>query len=171
MNENHHIISYTGYFSYELTGHLIEKLRKAKGKFNLDKSSFRKVLTLMVEVLENNYKYVNKLENKVLDSISVYPTFHLKKENDHFKMTSGNPILKKDIDPLKQRIDLINKLTRDELKELYKDTMSEGIYENQEGAGLGIMKMAKITRNKINYSIDPIKDDIFFYTIEIRIPT
>jgi molecular chaperone DnaK (HSP70) len=86
-------------------------------------------------------------------------------------MTSGNPILKKDIDPLKQRIDLINKLTRDELKELYKDTMSEGIYENQEGAGLGIMKMAKITRNKINYSIDPIKDDIFFYTIEIRIPT
>jgi len=85
-------------------------------------------------------------------------------------MTSGNPILKKDIDPLKNKIDLINSLNREQLKDLYKKTMSEGIYENQEGAGLGIMKMAKITRNKVDYSIKKIKDDLYFYTIEIKIP-
>lgn len=170
MNNNHQIISYTGFFSYELTGQLIEKLRNSREKYNLDKSSFRKILTLMVEVLENNYKYVNKLEKEVIDSINVYPMFSLTNEKKYFKMTSGNPILKKDIDPLKNKIDLINSLNREQLKDLYKKTMSEGIYENQEGAGLGIMKMAKITRNKVDYSIKKIKDDLYFYTIEIKIP-
>jgi hypothetical protein len=169
MVNQQEILSYYGYFSYEVTGELIEELRKRRDKFSIQKAVFRKILTLMVEILENNYKYMEQLEHDDLKGINIYPKFVMTKENSSFILKSGNPILGKDIKHLKNKIDHINSLQYEELKELYKNTMSEGIYDNQRGAGLGIMKMARVSKNKIYYNIENIEDDIYYYTIEITI--
>ena len=171
MTSQQEILSHYGYFSYEITGKLIEKLRNKRDEFTIDKALFRKILTLMVEVLENNYKYMESLDKNVINKINVYPKFIIKKEGSYYKMESGNPILDKDIKHLRRKIDHINSLEYEELKELYKNTMSEGIYDNQRGAGLGIMKMARVSKNKILYSIENIEDNIYYYTIEITIPS
>ena len=169
MGNQIEILSYYGYFSYEVTGDLIEELRERRDKYNIQKALFRKILTLMVEILENNYKYMEQLDDSTLKGINIYPKFILKKDNSTFKLESGNPILEKDIKQLKNKIDHINNLKYEELKELFKNTMSEGIYDNQRGAGLGIMKMARVSKNKILYNIENIEDNIYYYTIEITI--
>jgi hypothetical protein len=114
---------------------------------------------------------MERIDKRELKDINVYPKFILKEEKNHYKLISGNPILAKDIKHLKNKIDLINRLEHEELKELYKNTMSEGIYDNKRGAGLGIMKMARVSKNQIIYTIENIEDNIYYYTIEITIPS
>jgi hypothetical protein len=169
MSHQQEIISYYGHFSYEITGEIIEEFGKKREEYNISKALFRKILTLMVEILENNYKYMESMNKDELKGITHKPKFVLRQENSDFIIESGNPILEKDIKPLKNKIDHINGLQYDELKDLYKNTMSEGIYDNQRGAGLGIMKMARVSKNKIFYSIENIKNNVYYYTIAITI--
>lgn len=171
MENENEILSYHGYFNYEVTGELISKLKAHRDEFSIQKSVYRKILTLMVEMLENNYKYVNSLSKATLDKAAKKPSFKLKNHQNNFKLISGNPILGEDVKSLSRKIDLINSLEQNELKELYKITMSEGIYDNKEGAGLGMMKMAKISKNPIKYSVENIEDNIYYYIIEITIPS
>jgi len=171
MENSNEILSYSGYFSYEVTGKLINQLKAMRDSMNIQKSVYRKILTLMVEILENNYKYVNSLNEQIIEKTDKKPIFKITNNSNHFKLISGNPILGDDVKSLTRKIDLINSLEQKELKELYKITMSEGIYDNKEGAGLGIMKMAKVSKNPIDYKIENIEDNIYFYTIVITIPS
>jgi hypothetical protein len=172
--ENHQpeILNYQGYLSYQITGKLIEDLRDISQQMNLKKSTYRKIVTLMVEIIENNYNYVNALDEEIRDKLPEKPFFSLIQSGDHYILRSGNPILKDDAEKLKKRIEHINQLRYEQLKELYKKTMARGIYEKRQkaGAGLGIMKMAKISKNKIHYQITNLHNDLYFYTIEIAIP-
>ena len=155
---------------YQITGEFIEKTEQISRQLKLKKSIYRKIVTLMVEIIENNYKYVNEKDH-ILENSPKKPYFLLKKEGAYFKLESGNPILKKDGEELKNKIEYINQLPYNELQEFYKNTMANGIYENKKGAGLGIMKMAKISKNKIHYSIVNITGNIAYYTIKIFIPS
>jgi len=173
MEKNPEIISYNGFLSYQITGRLIEKLGDLSRELNLTKSTYRKIVTLMVEIIENNYNYVNQLDEGTLKESNQKPFFSLLKSGDYFKLKSGNPILEEDAASLKQRIEHINRLHYKELKDLYKNTMAEGIYDNKKrsGAGLGIMKMAKISKSKIHYNMEKKTNNLYYYTIEIAIPT
>lgn len=173
MGNNSEIISYNGYLSYQITGTLIEKLRDISRQINLTKSTYRKIVTLMVEIIENNYNYVNQLDEKTLRASPEKPFFSFLQSGNYYKLRSGNPILKEDALALKEKIEYINRLHYQQLKELYKQTMAEGIYENEKrsGAGLGIMKMAKISKNKIHFQMEPVSRNLYYYTIEIAIPT
>lgn len=172
--ENHpEILSYKGFLSYQITGRLIEKLRDISHELNLKKSTYRKIVTLMVEMIENNYNYVNSLDRHIVNQSPQKPFFSFCRSGDHFTLKSGNPILQEDARALKNRIDHINQLHYQELKQLYQNTMAKGIYENQKrtGAGLGMMKMVKISRSKIHYELVRIQNDLYYYTIEIAIAT
>ncbi|MFP4046684.1 MAG: SiaB family protein kinase [Bacteroidales bacterium] len=164
------ILYHQGLFSYETTGKLIEKLRDKRSDYKIKKAIFRKILTLMIEIVENNYKYVEeKFNNKIIDDLNIYPTFQITKVGSVCTLESGNPILEDDIDFLKNKIDHINSLQYEDLKELYKKTMVEGIYKNKKGAGLGIIKMARISKNIIEYKFEKIQNNIYYYTVKINI--
>lgn len=82
----------------------------------------------MIEILENNYKYVEeKFNKKIIDDLNIYPTFQITKDGSVCSLESGNPILEDGIDFLKNKIDHINSLQYEDLKELYKKTMAEVI--------------------------------------------
>lgn len=170
MEQNSEIINHHGYLDYQITGKFIEKLEQISRKLKLKKSTHRKIVTLMVEIIENNYKYVNELDDHIISKSHKKPYFQLKKEEDFFKLESGNPILKKDAETLKKKLDYINQLSYDELQELYKNTMANGIYENKKGAGLGILKMTKISKNNIYYTIVDITEHLAYYTIKVYVP-
>lgn len=170
MTEKKQILYHQGIFSYEITGHLTEKLKKKRNIYKIKKTIFRKILTLMIEILENNYKYVeDKIDTDLIKELNIYPKFLLEQKGEAYFMESGNPILAEDIDFLKNNIDHINSLQYDELKELYKDTMAQGIYKNNKGAGLGLIKMARVSKNTIEYNFEYIHKNIYYYTTKISI--
>jgi hypothetical protein len=87
-----------------------------------------------------------------------------------FYIEAGNPILKDDIDGLQQKLDRINNLDKHGLKELYKDTITNGRFSVKGGAGLGFIEMAKLSGERLTYNFEKIDDQFSFFRFAINIP-
>jgi len=84
-------------------------------------------------------------------------------------LTSGNTVKNEWIIRLKERIEKINSLTREELKAHYLDTIENNEMSPEGNAGLGLIEMAKKSGNCLTYSIDNIDDKLSFYTLKVLI--
>ena len=67
------------------------------------------------------------------------------------------------------KIDYINSLNRDELKAYYKEILNNGELSEKGGGGLGLIDIAKKSRNKLQYSFREIDEDYSFFTLTVKI--
>jgi len=157
------ILSYNDQLNFETIGILLNKLENEMKARGVKIGVYKKMLIIMVESLENIYKYTEiTFEN-------YHPKFFVEKFEDHFLLSAGNTVYNKDIDKLKNKIDKINKLDRDGLKKLYKETITDGKFSSKGGAGLGFIEMAKISGNKIDYRFEEINNELSYYFLDLRV--
>jgi hypothetical protein len=91
------------------------------------------------------------------------------KSEDGYKIITGNYILNENVSGLKKRIDEINALTKEELKEYYKQVLTNGEMSLKGGGGLGIIDIARKSGEKLEYEFLPITDNISFFILNIKI--
>ena len=70
---------------------------------------------------------------------------------------------------LQERIDYINSLTRDELKQYYKEILNNGEISGKGGGGLGFIDIAKKSGEKLVYTIRELDNNYSFFTLTVRI--
>ena len=87
-------------------------------------SNYKKILSVMIEALENVFKYNEFFENEPSLFPSHFPKFQLERTNDNYYLSTGNPILKKDIDKLQNHIKVINGLDKEGLRQLFRSTLT-----------------------------------------------
>ena len=163
------ILQYKGKFTFERIGILLNELKNKKETYHIDPVQYKKLLTLMIEILENVLKYSDRFEVFVLDHPDYEPEFKLDLDADGFILTSRNPVRDKDKKEISRRINKINISDEDELKKIYRDTITNGIFTEKGGAGLGFIEMAKITTNIITYSFEPIKKGYSYFELVLHI--
>lgn len=123
----------------------------------------------MIEILENVLKYSDRFEVFVLDHPDYQPEFELSLNEDGFILTSRNPVRDKDKKEISRRINKINISDEDELKKIYRDTITNGIFTEKGGAGLGFIEMAKITTNSLVFSFEPIEKGFSYFELILNI--
>ena len=160
---------YKGKFTFERIGILLNELKNKRASYRIDPVQYKKLLTLMIEILENVLKYSDQFELFVLDHPDYQPAFELNLGSDGFILTSRNPVRDKDIKDITGRIDRINTSSEDELKKIYRDTITNGIFTEKGGAGLGFIEMAKITTNKLAYSFKSIDKGFSYFEVTLHI--
>ncbi|RYD01235.1 hypothetical protein N752_31275 [Desulforamulus aquiferis] len=62
-------------------------------------------------------------------------------ENKGFCVYCGNRVYNKDVDSLKEKIEMIRILDKNELKALYKEKRKQSVEAQSKGAGLGLIEM------------------------------
>lgn len=148
---------YTGVFSDDLTERLIELNDYQYISTDEFKTVQRRSAFLIAECFQNIVRH-RDISNQ--DSY-----FHIKNAKGQFSLISGNTI-QNDIAPsLKGQLEQLNSLTSSELREVYLKTLSEGSFSDLGGAGLGLIEMARKTKNKLNFSfseIDEIRSYFYF---------
>ncbi len=170
MDHKEQIIAYNGQLSADVIDNLINEFRDQTESLCLKKAFFKRILSIMIESLENVYKYYQKCkDNQTPLNTNHYPKFSLERNNDGFHIKTGNVIYKEDVEPVKKKIDSLNKMDKDSLKELYINTIKNGHFSEQGGAGLGLIKIARASRNKIDYDFDDINNDFSYYTLHSKI--
>jgi hypothetical protein len=161
--ENTILIDYRGSIKYETIGELIHKFKQQVPRFGIPIGIYKRILLVMIETLENimkhsvSHSYANTDEN--LPSLCLY------KDVNQFVITSSNPLKVKDIPVLKTRIDYLNNLDHAGLKSVYKETITDGVFTNTGGAGLGLIEIVKISGNPIKYEFKPVDQ---FYALYIQ---
>ena len=159
------ILSYQGPLSFSTIDWLLSEFKLAAEDHELSFKTYKKMISLMIEALENVTKYSNQVEcNGKSTSPEFCPSFQISRNAKHIELITRNTVRKKDVDPLRTRIDNVNKQNQEELKELYKTTITNGEFSPHGGAGLGFIEMAKTTGNKLEYAFENLSKDYSLYT-------
>lgn len=159
------LIKHFGPLSYEEIGFLLNKMSVLLEKRGMHITVRKKVYAAMVESLENIYKHQDLIEGDK----EYLPKFSLQIDSTHFMMFVSNSILNHKVSILKTKLDKVNSLDKNGLKDLYKNTILSGNVSPKGGAGLGIINIAKVSENKINFSFVSINEKYSYFTLNVLI--
>jgi hypothetical protein len=122
------------------------------------------MFSIMVECLENAYRHnFNTPEQN--------PQIQLELTNsgNHYKLTIGNRANNTDIEKLTSSVDKFNKLTLPDIKDLYNETIHAGHLSEKGGAGPGLLKIMRCSREPILYTVTAVDQHSSFVNLSISI--
>lgn len=157
------ILVYEGEFTQEITKSVLAMAERNMDSTGEESSIKRKVFNIMVECLQNIVKHADEVD-KHQSAI-----FMIGRQQDEYIIMSGNPIKKENVDHLKERLDKINSLDKEGLKNLYKDIIKNTQISDKGGAGLGFVDMARKSGRKLEYQFPPMDEDHAFFCLKSTI--
>lgn len=158
------MLSFKGNLTQEMLHSICEVIESKLEAFNAEAKIKKRVYHVMVECLQNLYHHSKKVENEE-DSIIIVVV----KTASGYSVMTGNKIGSADVEKLKGRIREINEMSPDELKELYRKVLNNGVYSNKGGGGLGIIDIARKSNDKLDYGIVPIDEFNSFFSLNVKI--
>lgn len=159
------LLRHFGPLSYEEIGFLLNKMATLLDKRGMNITIRKKVYAAMVESLENIYKH----QDHIINDSAYLPKFSLSIDSQNLYLLVSNSILNHKVTLLKTKLDKVNSLDKDGLKDLYKNTILSGNVSPKGGAGLGIINIAKVSENKVNYTFSAINDKYSYFTLNVMI--
>ncbi len=150
------ILQYKGQIDYDIIGDLIQELKDDMKSRNVRFGLYKKVLTLMIETLENVIRYRENLDHDDPVLLDHPPSFIIYKNDTEYEIEVSNAIRNKDAAILRKRLEELNSMDRKAIKDLYKATITNGQFSEHGGAGLGMIEMAKLADKKLDFSFADI---------------
>ena len=138
---------------------LIENNLKLQTNFSGSKKT---TMYLLIELLQNISKHALKI-NGEREGI-----FMISKKKNSYILTTGNYIDSNNVDPLKKQLEKVAVLNKDQLVELYKNTLLNDTRE-RGNAGIGLIEMCKYSKEKIKFTFNNISETVTFYSLSITI--
>jgi hypothetical protein len=162
------ILVYQGDFTQESTKSILAMAERNLDSSGEESSIKRKVFNVMVEALQNIVKHSDELVDGEVRSHAAI--FLIGKEANRYCIMSGNPIRKANVATLKQKLDQINALDKDGLKDLYKDIIKNTTISEKGGAGLGFVDMARKSGEKLEFDFPEMSPDYCFFCLRVNVP-
>lgn len=159
------ILEYTGQLTFSTIGRLLTLLKHKMVEKGIKIGMYKRMLGVMIEALENVYKYSDQYKDNQMISRNYLPVFSLERKDQTYIIRTSSPIKNSDIPRLKEKIELVNSKDAEELKVLYRQTITNGQFTSKGGAGLGLIEMAKITNNSLGYRFEPINNEFSLYNL------
>ena len=170
LNKDEILLTYKGSITSELINGILEDVENKMLEAGEDSKIRKKVYNVLVEALQNLYHHVDELPNGVKEEFE--PKFGIlviTKVKEDYRIVTGNFINTRKIKFLKDKIDKINSLTKDELKDMYKFILNHQKITEKGGGGLGLVDIARKTGNKLDYSFKNFNNDYYFFVLDILI--
>lgn len=160
------ILVYEGEFTQEITKSVLAMAERNMDAIGEDSGIKRKVFNVMVECLQNIVKHSDELQDggKAIQHAAV---FMIGKDDDKYLITSGNPVQNDKVEMLNGKLDHINSLDKEGLKNYYKEVIksNKGLSE-KGGAGLGFIDMARKSGQKLQFDFEPMNSEFSFFSLK-----
>jgi hypothetical protein len=167
--ENITVLDYHGVIQYETIGELIHRFKHQVHKMGIQIGTYKRILLVMIESLENIMKHSPIPINIDAVNQDFKPALSIVKDGNHYMISSSNLLNIQAIPSLKDKLDHLNNLDKEGLKNYYKETITNGVFTNTGGAGLGLIEMAKISGKRIKYEFLPINETYSRFMLWITI--
>jgi len=161
------ILSYKGPLSFSTIDLLLSEFKIAAQEHDLSFRTYKKMISIMIEALENITKYSDQFPCNGDEKNGYCPSCYINRNTSTIELITRNPVKNQDVETLRTRIDNVNNHDKEELKELYKSTITNGEFSPKGGAGLGFIEMAKTTGNKLEYSFEDMSKEYSLYTFRV----
>jgi len=162
------VIEYKGEITSGLITNLLEVFESRIDEIEIPSKIRKRLYNVLVEGLQNLYHHaIVSPESK--DKGKVIVAIILSSKDGQFTFTTGNYTLLEIKKKLIDRIEQINSLSKDELKQLYKMILNNKEFSEKGGGGLGMIDIARKTGNKLLYQFYDYNSEIIFYQITTNI--
>ncbi|MFZ2905355.1 MAG: SiaB family protein kinase [Cyclobacteriaceae bacterium] len=162
------ILVYQGDFTQETTKSILTMAERNLDSSGEESAIKRKVFNVMVEALQNIVKHSDELVDGEVRSHAAI--FLIGREPNKYSIMSGNPIRKTNIPGLQKKLDQINTLDKEGLKELYKEIIKNTTISDKGGAGLGFVDMARKSGAKLEFSFPEMNSEYCFFCLKVNVP-
>lgn len=153
-----------GKITKELIELVVESLEQSVTNLEKDRTVRRKITNVFIEVFQNiGYHGIKDPEFSSSDMIIVISM------PDFYKIGTTNLIRKDQKEKIKTKIDKINSLSPEELREQYKYALSHGEMSDKGTAGLGFIDIARKSGQKLYCEFEDVNDQYCFFYFETRI--
>jgi hypothetical protein len=119
----------------------------------------KRLFMFVLESLQNVSRHSDKTEHAD-KSLVVYS-----KTDFGYTVTTGNVLLTSATNELRAKLEEINHLQSDEIRERYRQMLSSSEFTSKGGAGLGLMEMAKKTGNKLDYDFVSVDGQYSYFIL------
>lgn len=156
--QNNIILAYEGELNPQIATSVISLAEKNLDVKHLDYSLRKKAFHIAVECLQNMSHHAEKNQD-CPNSI-----FVIGQDGQDFFIRSGNVINADKVQSLKRKIDQINNLDTDGLKQLHMQAIKESMSKQDcSNPGLGLISIARKSGRKIDYRFDEMDRDSSYF--------
>jgi succinate dehydrogenase flavin-adding protein (antitoxin of CptAB toxin-antitoxin module) len=170
LNNGEVILSYKGSITAEWINGVLEGVEGKLDSAEVDSRIKKKMYNVLVEGLQNLFHHVDDIPEEMREKFeSKFGVLVIRKIENSFKVSLGNFVTSNKTKYLKDKIDKINSLTEEELKDMYKFILNHQKLSAKGGGGLGLVDMARKTGNKLEYSFYEFNSDFSFFNLDVLI--
>jgi hypothetical protein len=171
MEQNNTMLSFKGVVTSDLLTSVLSIMESKLNHVEKSPKTKKKVYNVLVECLQNLYHHNEDLSSgEGLDFLfSKSALLMISKLNGQYEVKTGNYIRKPDVEDLKEKLNNINSLNKEELRTLYKTILSDGEMSDKGTAGLGMIDIARKSGNKLEFDFLPIDNSFDFFCLNVKI--
>lgn len=161
-------LTFSGTLTHDFMLKLGDMLKTKMALQNVDKNVMLKVFSLMIEQSQNIMFYsaeklaVPSLENEEMGIGTITVGF----KDSHYFVFCGNHIANSKVEQLKTKLEALQKMNPEELKQYYKEQRRLGPDADSKGAGLGFIEMARKSSQAIEFAFHKIDDNQSYFALK-----
>ena len=164
------VMSYKGTITTEVINSTLELIESKLDVGEEGGKIKKKIYNVLVESLQNLYHHGDDLPEDMRSVMEPkFGVMAISKHGTGYKITTGNFINSSKIKFLKDKIDKINSLSEEELKDMYKFILNHQKLSAKGGGGLGLVDIARKTGNKLEYNFLNYNNEYYFFNLNIFI--
>jgi len=170
LNGGDLLMAFKGNISSELISNVLEVVESKMDEFNESSKIRKKVYNVLVESLQNLYHHIEVLPEKMFEEHGAkFGILMVSRHEDRYKISTGNFISQDKVDVLRNKIDKINSMGKEELKDMYKFILNHQRLSEKGGGGLGLVDIARKTGNKLEYTFEKYDDIYYFFNLDVYV--
>lgn len=167
MEKHNILLSFKGDVTSELLTSILQIMESKMDNMQEEPKMKKKVYNVLVECLQNLYHHMDDTAAESGEKRSAI--FMIGKKDNLYNIVTGNYIANENVAGMKSRLDEVNALTKEELKDYYKQILNNGEMSLKGGGGLGMIDIARKTGQKLGYHFQAVNDKISFFSLNIKI--
>ncbi len=169
LKGNDVVFSFMGSITSEVIINFLENIEQKLTEASVVNTIRKKVYNVLLESLQNLFHHAEKAPYPIegIENNKNFGLVVVKKDEIGYWIITGNFISTNKIKTLKDKIDKINSLSLDELKDMYKFILNHQKLTAKGGGGLGLVDIARKTGHKIEYAFQNINKDYNFLILNI----
>ena len=163
MKDHNFMFCYKGNFSQQIVKSILNIAERKLVIENVDVSIKKKVFHVMVECLQSIC-----IRNKEKE-FSRSSLIMIGKVNADYVVYSGNVVSNTNVQKLKESLDAINQLSKEELKKKHYELLSTVAIEDLGDNSIGLIDIAKRSGNKLDFDFQKINEQNSYFVLKTSI--
>jgi hypothetical protein len=171
LNDARVLVAFFGIVSQELIACTSENLRRQMTLANESTHLINNVFAVFVEQTQNILRHSTERipgapETPESPGVGVFVVTKSEKA-DTYTVICANELPSNAVPALKKRLSVIGEMSRAELREHYKHQRKQAV--SKQGAGIGLIDMARKSRYPLDYSFEEIGSDASFFILKVHV--